>query len=165
MTQFTKDQLDTFTARIRHIEFGMFTSSNDAHALSSRPLTVLKIDEQGRMWFCASDQQSFTAELANNAQVNVSFADVKDNLYVSVSGRAELLRDRKKAQQLWDPMVKSWLPGGLDDPHLALIKVTIESAEYWDSHSSTMTHFFAKAKEALTGERPRDTSEHGKIDL
>jgi general stress protein 26 len=36
--------------------------------------------------------------------------------------------------------MKAWFPDGLDDPDLALLRVHVEAAEYWDSPSSTMVH-------------------------
>ena len=164
MTQYT-DQLQALAAKIKQVEFGMFTSSNDSRTLTSRPMTQQQVDALGNMWFFVSDQEAFTRDLLGNAQVNVSFSDIKDSLYVSVTGRAELLRDRIKAEELWNPMVKAWFPAGLDDPHLALIKVKIQSAEYWDAPSSKMTQFLSIAKAAFTGERPHHVGEHEKINL
>lgn len=165
MTQYNNDQLATLAAKIKHIDFGMFTASNDTRVLTSRPLTQQQVDEQGNIWFFVSDQEAFTRDLLGNPQVNVSFSNTHDSLYVSVTGRAELLRDRLKAQELWSPLIAAWFPGGIDDPHLALIKVKIQSAEYWDSKSSKMTQFFSMAKAALTGERPKEVGEHEKIKL
>jgi general stress protein 26 len=165
MSHFNKEQLDTLTAKIKHIDFGMFTTSDAARVLTSRPLTQQQVDAEGQMWFFTSDEAEFVRELPANPQVNVSFSDIGDSLYVSVTGWAEVIRDRKKAEELWNPMVKAWFPGGLDDPHLALIKVNMQSAEYWDSHSSKMTQLFAIAKAAFTGERPKNIGEHTKIDM
>jgi general stress protein 26 len=156
-------QLQSLTEKVKKVEFGMFTTRDQSGLLSSRPLTQQQVDEFGQLWFFTSDKMPFTHELAANPQVNVSFSDVKESLYVSISGRAELLKDRVKAQELWNPMVKAWFPGGLDDPDLALIKVTIEAAETWDTHSSRMTQLYAMAKAALTGERPKNVGEHEKI--
>jgi general stress protein 26 len=62
-------------------------------------------------------------------------------------------------------MASAWFPGGLDDPHLALINVDIHSAEYWDSASSKMTQLFAVAKGIFTGQRPADVGEHVTIKI
>lgn len=40
-------------------------------------------------------------------------------------------------------------PQELDDPHLGLLKVTIEGAEYWDSASSNMVRAIGYAKAAF----------------
>jgi len=165
MSRFNKEQLDSLTAKIKHIDFGMFTTSDATHVLTSRPLTQQQVDAEGQMWFIISDEAEFVGDLPSHPQVNVSFSDISDSLYVSVTGLAEVTRDRNKAEELWNPMVKAWFPGGLDDPHLALIKVTMQSAEYWDSHSSKMTQLFAIAKAAFTGERPKNIGEHTKIAL
>ncbi|MEG2032223.1 MAG: pyridoxamine 5'-phosphate oxidase family protein [Janthinobacterium sp.] len=165
MTSYTSEQLAGIAGKIKNVKFGMFTTSNDTRTLTSRPLTQQQIDEQGQMWFFVSDEAAYTRDLLNNPQVNVSFADTGDSLYVSVCGHAELLKDRAKAEELWSPLVKAWFPGGLDDPTLSLIKVTIQSAEYWDSSASKMMQFFEMAKAALTGDTPKDMGEHGRIDL
>lgn len=165
MTSYTSEQLAGIAGKIKNVKFGMFTTSDDTRTLTSRPLTQQQIDEQGQMWFFVSDDAAYTRDLLNNPQVNVSFADTGDSLYVSVCGHAELLKDRAKAEELWSPLVKAWFPGGLDDPKLSLIKVTIQSAEYWDSSASKMMQFFEMAKAALTGDTPKDMGEHGRIDL
>ncbi|WUR11909.1 pyridoxamine 5'-phosphate oxidase family protein [[Empedobacter] haloabium] len=160
MTIFTKDELDDLTKRVKDVKFGMFTTSDDENRMTSRPLTLQQIDEAGTMWFFVSDEEEFTTHLVNNPSVNVSFADVDDHLYVSVAGRAALVRDRAKMEQLWKPSVKAWFPEGLDDPHLALLEVQIQSAEYWDTGNSKMVSLFAMAKAALTGKRPTNVGEH-----
>lgn len=165
MTSYTSEQLAGIAGKIKNVKFGMFTTSDDTRTLTSRPLTQQQIDEQGQMWFFVSDEAAYTRDLLNNPQVNVSFADTGDSLYVSVCGHAELLKDRAKAEELWSPLVKAWFPGGLDDPKLSLIKVTIQSAEYWDSSASKMMQFFEMAKAALMGDTPKDMGEHGRIDL
>lgn len=163
MSLYTKEQLDTIAAKIKDVKFGMFTTIDANRTLSSRPLTQQQVDADGQMWFFTSDESAFTRELLGNPQVNVSFADVGDSLYVSVSGAATLLKDRAKAEQLWSPLIKAWFPEGLDDPHLSLIKVDIQSAEYWDSDASKMRQFFEMAKAAITGEPAKDLGEHVKL--
>ncbi|GGY76391.1 pyridoxamine 5'-phosphate oxidase family protein [Pseudoduganella plicata] len=160
MTTFTKNELDELTKRIKEVKFGMFTTSDSEGCLTSRPLTSQQVDEAGTMWFFVSDQEDFTRELPSQPSVNVSFADVDDHLYVSVSGRAELTRDRAKMEELWKPSVKAWFPQGLDDPHLVLLKVSMQSAEYWDTGNSKMVTLFAMAKAAVTGKPPTDIGEH-----
>ena len=53
-----------------------------------------------------------------------------------MSGTCELLSDREKAEELWDPSYQKWLPGGPRDPS-PRVRVTVERAEYWDSPSAT----------------------------
>jgi general stress protein 26 len=163
MALYNKELLDSVAHKIKGVRFGMFTTIDGLGSLTSRPLTQQQLDDEGNLWFFTSDQSPFVRDLLSNSAVNVSFADVDDSLYVSITGRAELLRDRVKARELWDPMAKAWFPGGLDDPHLVLIKVKIQQAEYWDVHSSKMVQFLKMAAAAITGEPPRNMAEHHTI--
>ncbi|MGE0632599.1 MAG: pyridoxamine 5'-phosphate oxidase family protein, partial [Pseudobdellovibrionaceae bacterium] len=35
-----------------------------------------------------------------------------------------------KAEELWNPLYKTWFKQGLEDPDLVLLKVKVDSAEY-----------------------------------
>lgn len=159
------EQLATLRNKVEDVKFGMFTTTNPDLSLSSRPMTSQQIDTQGQLWFFTSDESAFTKNLAAQPLVNVTFSDPDDSLYVSISGRAILIKNREKAEELWNPMVGTWFPGGLDDPHLSLINVDMYSAEYWDVTSSKMTQLFAMAKGVFTGKRPTDLGEHVKMEL
>ena len=165
MTPFTTEELNDLRDKVKDVKFGMFTTADDMRALTSRPLTLQELDDEGNMWFFVNDEEQFTRELLNNPLVNVSFTDVDDHLYVSVSGYAELQRDRAKAEALWNPMVQAWFPRGVAEPHLALLKFTIDTAEYWDTGSSKMVTLLAMAKAALTGQPPRHIGEHHRMGL
>src|SRR3546814_13149145 len=67
-------------------------------------------------------------------------------------------------RRLWSEAVRVWFPKGLDDLDLALLRVTVEKAEYWDSPSATMTYFYGYAKSRLTG-KPPDGGGNAKLKL
>jgi general stress protein 26 len=165
MALYKQDQIDLIASKIKDVRFGMFTTIDGSGMLTSRPLTTQQIDREGNMWFYTSDEAPFTHELEHHSDVNVSFSSPEQSLYLSVSGRAVLVRDSIKARELWNPMVKAWFAGGLNDPHLAMIRVQIHSAEYWDAGSSKMKQLVALAKAAITGERPTNIGEHTTICL
>ncbi len=52
------------------------------------------------------------------------------------------------------------VPQGADDPALALVRVQVDIAEYWDSPSGTMLMAYGYVKAVTTGKRP-DTGEVG----
>jgi general stress protein 26 len=163
MTTFTHDELHALRDRIKDVKFGMFTTRDDEGQLTSRPLTIQQVDDAGQLWFFVSTREGFTHELADQPSVNLAFADPGDHVYVSVSGQAELVHDRAKAEALWNPAVAAWFPQGLDDPDLALLKVEAHAAEYWDTANSKMVTLFALAKAAITGKPPTDIGEHRQL--
>ncbi|MFS2004034.1 pyridoxamine 5'-phosphate oxidase family protein [Duganella sp. CT11-25] len=165
MPLYSQEQINTIAAKIKDVRFGMFTTTDDEHILTSRPLTSQQIDTEGNMWFFTSDDAPFTHDLQRHPEVNVSFSNPEHDLYLSVTGRAYLLRDRAKARELWSPLVRAWFPGGLDDPHLAMIRLKIESAEYWDAGASKMKQLFHFAKAAVTGRAQMPMGAHVTICL
>jgi hypothetical protein len=62
------------------------------------------------------------------------------------------VQDRAKIDELWKPFLKAWFPEGKDDPQIALIRVDVDHAEYWDAPSSTMVKVVGFLKAVTTGE-------------
>lgn len=136
----TKEQRNSQVEKIRDliddIKIGMMTTVDDNGNLVSRPMEVIQIDKDGGLWFFTKKDTSKTDQINHNEhRVNVTFSDVADASYVSVSGYAEEIYDRPQIDELWSSMAKPWFPGGKDDPALILLKVNPYMAEYWDSTS------------------------------
>ena len=151
-------------SNITPIRFAMFTTIDDNGKLVSRPMTNQEMDAEGNLWFFTSTETDLWENIVAHPQVNLSFAEPADSIYVSVSGRAERVVDRDQIKQMWNPAVQAWFPHGPDDPHAMLVRVVSDSAEYWDSTASTMVQLYKMAKAVLTGTTPDDT-EHAKLKL
>jgi general stress protein 26 len=130
------DAIKTLGALIKDIKFAMLTTVEDDGSLRSRPMATQQAEFDGDLWFFTGASSAKVGEVQRDRQVNVSYADTDGQRYVSVSGTAQLVRDRAKIKELWNPIFKAWFPDGLDDPDLALLKVAVERAEFWDSPSS-----------------------------
>ena len=143
----------------------MLTTIDEDGDLHSRPMSVNgEIDPDGDMWFFTRASSHKVGEVQHSPKVNASFADLKSQRYVSVSGNAQIVRDRQKIEELWKPEFKMWFPEGTDDPDIALLKVNLEKAEYWDSPSSTVAYVLKLAKSIVTG-KEAEYGENKKIDL
>lgn len=150
---------------VKDIRFAMFTSRHGNGHLHARPMTLQNkaVDEDACLWFFMSRRNDAVGDLAQDGTVNVSFAHPGDDRYVSVSGTAAVLEDQIKKQQLWSPMAKAWFPDGPTDPDLALVRVAIVHANYWDVKSNKLVQLYKMAKAAITGEPPNDMGEQGEI--
>ena len=158
------EAVKTLGSLIDDIQMAMLTTVDDDGSLRSRPMATQQADPDGTLWFFTRAEAPKVDEVQKDQRVNVSYAEPKAQKYVSVSGTAELVRDPAKNKELWNPLLKAWFPKGLDDPELALLKVSVEKAEYWDSHSSTMVHLIGYLKAAATGQ-PYRPGKHEKLDL
>ena len=106
----------------------------------------------------------FANPLYADGNVGITYGDKGDDTWVSISGTATVSEDRQLKERLFNPMVKAWFPGGLDDPNLELIEVHIEHAEYWDIDDSKMTQLLKMATAAVTG-KPPTMGEHKELTL
>ena len=142
----------------------MTTVDPQSGALHSRPMATQQTAFDGTLWFFTGKDSHKVEEVEEDHDVNLAYAEPDDNHYVSVSGTARLVTDQGKMEELWHPVLKAWFPGGLDDPDLALLKVDVEQAEYWDSAASTLVKITGFVKALATGER-YDAGENEKLDL
>jgi len=150
--------------KIRSIRFAMFTTQDQDGQLLSRPMTSQDIDSDGNLWFYTSTSTALWLHIAAHPRVNLSFAEPEAHTYVSVSGTAERVVDREQIKAMWNAGAQAWYPNGPNDPHVVLIRVLPEMAEYWDAGSSSMVQLFNMARAVLTGSTP-DDGKHGRITM
>lgn len=145
------------------IDFCMLTTINGGQ-LRSRPMSTQEFGSDGELWFFTSDRTHKVDEIEADDRVNAAYSKPDDNVYVSVSGRASIVKDRQKIEELWNPILKAWFPDGLDDPTLCLLKVSVEEAEYWDSPNSKIVQLVGFVKALVTGQQA-DGGDHGRVNL
>ena len=154
-----------FTELIDDIRFAMLTTQAADGTLRSRPMATLKCDFDGDLWFFTDDDAPKVDEITQEHHVCVSYAEPAKQKYVSVSGLATLVHDKKRMQELWTPAAKAWFPRGVDDPHLGLLRVRVQNIEYWDSPNSKVVQLYGFVKAVATGERLKHAGDHKKIEL
>ena len=139
---------------IKTVEVAMMVTEDGDH-LRSRPMAMSQKEFDGTLWFFTRADSHKVVELEKEHRVNLAFAHPGKQDYVSVSGKASLVRDKAAIDQHWAESVRVWFPKGKDDPEIALLKVAVQQAEYWDAPSSTMLHTYGYVKAVATGESPR----------
>jgi len=160
-----EDDLQKLRGLVKDIDFCMLTTVDETGHLHSRPMSSNgDIDPDGSLWFFTSASSHKVDEIAKLPKVSVSFADPDNQRYVSISGTAQLVRDRKKIDELWRPEFKMWFPNGKDDPDVALLRVSTEQAEYWDSPASTIGYVLNFVSSLVSGKEP-DLGENRKVQL
>jgi general stress protein 26 len=148
---------------IKDIKVAMMTSW-DGEAMHSRPMHGIQEEYEGKLYFFTREESAKTAEISKYDKINLAYADIDHNTYVSIAGRGRLVHDKERMRRYWNPMVSAWFPKGLDDPNLALIEVDADGAQYWDSTSSNMRYLWEIASANLTGREP-NMGENAKVEL
>lgn len=148
-------QLNVLKEKIKDIRIAMMTTQERDGDFHARPMATHEIDEQGYMWFFTYNDSNKVREIEANDRVSLGFSDTGSETYVATSGTAQIVSDRQKINELWDDFLKTWFPGGKDDPRITLIKVATYQGEYWDRPGGKMMQLFEMAKGALTGDQDK----------
>jgi general stress protein 26 len=146
---------------IKTAKFAMLVTDDDGH-LRGRPMAASQEQFDGTLWFFTRASSHKVTEVRADSRVCVTYAASGSQDYVSMSGRARLVRDPAQIEKRWSEILKAWFPDGRNDPDVALLAVEVEQAEYWDSPNSTAVQAFGYVKAALTGQTP-DVGENRKV--
>lgn len=157
------DSIKSLADKIKGIRIAMLTTIEPDGKLISRPMATQEIAFDGTLWFFTQTDTPKVEQAQRNQQVNVAYAKPDSDRFISVSGTAELVRDRQQIHDLWKPFLTAWFPKGENDPELALLKITVESAEIWEGPSNPVVRFVGLAKGAIMHQY--DQGKEQKIDL
>ncbi len=129
----------------------------------ARPMAVAGVEGASTVWFVTSDTSPKADEIRSDARVAVTCQS--DSKYAALSGHAALVQDRTKVDELWKESWKTWFPNGKTDPTLALIRVDVDDAEFWDNTGAKGVRYaFEKAKAYVKGTTPSTTAaQHGRV--
>jgi general stress protein 26 len=124
----TQEAIETIRNLIKGIDIAMLTSVTE-QGLVSRPMKTQEVEFDGDLWFLTMKDTDKYDELIHNPNVNVAYVGKS---YVSIRGTVELVDDRQKIKEFWNMAYEKFLQTSSDDPNLILIKVKVETAEYWE---------------------------------
>ncbi|MGI3782985.1 MAG: pyridoxamine 5'-phosphate oxidase family protein [Janthinobacterium lividum] len=133
------------------IKFAMLTTVDADGELVSRPMAHQDVEADGDLWFFSSRDSRKVAHVQANPHVAVTLAS--SSTWVSINGSAAVVEDTQKAKDLWSVDMEAWFPDGPEDPSIVLIKVTGDTAEYWDGPGGRVSSVLSLVKSKLTGKR------------
>ena len=135
---------------IKDIRIAMLATTAEDGSVFSRPMATQETRFQGELWFLTRQDSGKVDEIRHDAHVNVSYVDVKNSTFVSLSGKAQVSKDRQKIHELWNPLYKAWFPNGEDDSEISVLKIEIAEADYWSAPSSALVRNYRLLKASLT---------------
>ncbi|WP_158748305.1 pyridoxamine 5'-phosphate oxidase family protein [Acidobacterium sp. S8] len=163
MTKLNEDAYKKIDELVKDIRIAMLTTLGPDGVLHSRPMATQEKTFEGTLWFLTREDSGKVFDIAQDSQVALTYVDGK-HAFVSLNGRASVTRDRKKIEELWNPMYKAWFPEGKDDPEISVLRVDVDTAEYWEAPSNAILRNFQILKAAVThGSSP--VGEHDKVAL
>jgi general stress protein 26 len=124
-----------------------------ADGLRARPLQARPDRAAGLIWFVIDRRSAKEGEIEADHDIGLVFVDGNANVYLSITARAGVRRDRGKAAEIWKITDDMWWQGP-DDPDVCVLRVDPLTAELWDGPSSKAVTVLEFVKAQLTGEEP-----------
>lgn len=153
----TNDPVATVARLLRDQRLGVLTTIAPDGTLMARPMALQEVEFDGDLWFFAERSSRKVAHVATHPQVNVAVGS--GGTWVSLTGTAEVVDDSAKKHELWSAGVEAWLPDGPDSPEAVLLRVSAESAEYWEAPGGRVATLLSFVRAKVTGERLHATND------
>lgn len=129
-----------------------------------RPMSVQKIDEDGTLWFLSAEDSHKNMQIQIDSKVQLLFQGSAHSDFLMLYGSASISKDKQKIKELWEPIIKTWFTGGVDDPRITVIKILPEEGYYWDNKHGNTIAFIKMAAGAALG-KTMDDSIEGKLKI
>ena len=122
------------------------TAISGGKPVATRPMSVQKVDERGSLWFLSASDSHKNQELVRDPNVQLMFQGSQHFEFMTLYGVASVSTDKAMIKELWNPLLKTWFTGGVDDPRITVIEVRPRQGYYWDTKHN---RFVALAKMAI----------------
>ena len=133
--------LPEISEKMRDIDFAVLTTRSDGGALAGRPMSNNReVEFDGDAFFFTCGDTRTVGDIERDPQVSLAYQGKSGMLgmkplFITVEGRAELIRDKGEFAEHWTKDLDAWFKQGIDTPGLTLIKVNAERLHYWDGFS------------------------------
>lgn len=153
---------EAVTDVMRATRIATLTYTDAEGRLVSTPMGTQDFEDPATVWFITEADSDKVAAIAANPVVNVAYAS--DKGWVSLSATARLSRDRAKLEELWSASSSAFLTGGPDDPNTALLEVSGDTAQLWESPGK-VAMLVKMAKGLMTKDTAATESDAPVVDL
>lgn len=154
-------ELEKFYAAIESIKTAMMTTRRTDGHFRARAMANQKRASGADLWFVCKEGTAKLADLANDPHIGLTYYRDSNREWVSVSGMAQISRDRAKIHELYEPDWKIWFDeagdprhGTPDDPRMVLIGVTVHAAEFLEVNKPAPVLLYELVKGWITGSEP-----------
>jgi general stress protein 26 len=136
------------------------THEGQGQNMRARPMAARPARDEGAIYFLTDADTPKAEEIRRNQSVCLALADNKSQKYVSISGHAEMFDDRERVKKYWSVYDKAFWPDK-NDPRIRVLRVTPESAEFWEGAGRILTA--VKLVAAIASGERMNVSENEKV--
>ena len=138
--------------KMRDIDFTILSTRTEGGALAGRPMSNNReVDFDGDSYFFTCEQMRTVSDIERDPHVGLGFQGKSGALglrpfFLTVEGKAELIRDKARFEEHWTSGLDRWFEQGVDTPGLVLVKVHAERLHYWNGMDEGEVKLGARAE-------------------
>ncbi len=141
---------------LEHVGICMVCTQGKNGDIESRPMILQSVDPDGSLWFFFGRDTFRMNQVEPSPHVTVVAQDSKGQKCVELRGPGKIIDEKDRLQPMWKLDHGAWFPGGLDDPQLALFRVEVREAAYWEWKAGLVATTLKRLEAILTGVEPAD---------
>ena len=132
--------LSDISEKMRDIDFAILSTRTQSGAIAARPMSNNRqVDYDGDNYFFTLQETGSIRDITGDPNVGLSVQGRSGALgmkpfFITIEGRAELIRDKGQFAEHWTSDLDEWFKDGIDTPGLVLIKVNAQRLHYWDGY-------------------------------
>ena len=150
-----QDALQKIKEMVKHVRTCQMMTELDKRPISTRPMGIQKVDDEGRIYFLSGNDSAKNREISVSDEMQITITNDSDSEYISVYGSAEIYRDQEEIDEMYSSLANNWFDGK-DDPNLRIIRFTPKEGHYWDTKHGKIVQFAGMLVGALTGKSGSD---------
>ncbi|HEX8030381.1 MAG TPA: pyridoxamine 5'-phosphate oxidase family protein [Vicinamibacterales bacterium] len=117
---------------MRKLDLCMMTTRGSRGGMRARPMSNNgEVEFDGDVWFFSEARARKVRDIEAEPTVHLSYIDLKRWLFISMTGRAVIVKDVEKKNALWLDELERWFKKGPESESIVLIKVTPTLVAYW----------------------------------
>ena len=133
-------KLTDISEKMRDIDFAVLSTRTEGGAIAGRPMSNNReVEFDGDSYFFTCDDTRTVSDIGRDPNVGLTYRSKSGMLgmkpfFITVEGRAELIKDKASFAEHWTKDLDAWFKEGIDTPGLVLIKAVAERLHYWDGY-------------------------------
>lgn len=132
--------LDDISEKMRDIDFAILSTRTSGGAIAARPMSNNRqVEYDGDNFFFTLEDTGTVNDIRNDANVGIAFQGKSGALgmkpfFITLQGKAEMIRDMSEFAEHWTKDLDAWFKDGVYTPGLVLLKVHADRLHYWDGY-------------------------------
>lgn len=133
-------RLADLAEKMKDIDFAVMSTRTASGVIAARPMSNNRqVDYDGDSYFFTCDETGTVADIEGDPQVGLAY-QAKSGMFgmrpffLTIEGRAELIRDKARFAEHWTKDLDRWFEQGIETSGLTMIKVVAERLHYWDGY-------------------------------